>query len=157
MSAFDPRFLPPPGGPPRPSSRPSHGADGATGGLTTGASTTVNTMSPVDLRGRGGGPGLTPLTIVIALVTLVGSFVVVVLRWRAGAATALEDAEACAGVLASCLVADPVREAVLDPLLIGAATFSLSIGAFVDARRRPLTGLLLAVAALLLVIVTVTA
>lgn len=121
-----------------------------------GAGSIVNTMA--DPSGYTATPtgGLRPLTSLLAFATLVGSVALVVWRWSRDGATALDVLGSCQVGQVECVVQPAIRAGLLDPLLIGAAMFALSVGAFTDARRRPATGLLLAVAALVLGVLAVT-
>lgn len=121
-----------------------------------GAGTIVNTMA--DPSGYTVTPtgGLRPLTTLLATLTLLGSFAVVGWRWLRDGEAALDVLLACPVGQVECAVQPAIREGLLDPLLLGAGMFALAVGAFTDARRRPATGLLLAVAALVLGVLAVT-
>lgn len=110
----------------------------------------VSTMTDPLHHTRTPGAGLRPLTALIATLTLVGAFVAVGWRWSQDGSVAWDLLAACPAADVACPVQPAIRQALVDPLLLGAGMVALSVGAFVDARRRPVTGLLLAAGAVAL-------
>ncbi|PWD52213.1 hypothetical protein C8046_17760 [Serinibacter arcticus] len=122
-----------------------------------GSSTIINTMSDPMLHTGSPAASLRPLTTLVGTLALLGSFVALGWRWSQDASVALDLLSTCpVGSDPACPVQPTIRQALLDPLLLAAGMFALSVGALVDSRHRPLTGLLLAVGAVVLGVLVVT-
>ncbi|ACQ79631.1 hypothetical protein Bcav_1372 [Beutenbergia cavernae DSM 12333] len=106
----------------------------------------VNTMAGQHAAlAEPGSGGLRVLARLLGVLVLLTSLVLPFVLIGSGAEAALDELEAvCAADQAACLTGDVVTSWLLTPILAAAVAFSAAIGAIVDARTRPLIGLLLA-------------
>lgn len=116
------------------------------GGYASGPSTTVNTMTDPLAQYAARKRGTTMLTRIVATLVLLGSLAVPFVV-SSGLDVVLVALDECLTATrdAACLTGSPTAP-VWQPLILAAVAFSATTGAFVDAARRPLSGLLLAIA-----------
>ena len=140
-----------------------YGSAGPQAGHTPGqaygtqpGSTIVNTMNDPLAQMRSPAASLRPLTVLLATLSLLGSFVVFGWRLSQDLEAAMRVLDNCPPGVAECLVDPVVRTQLVDPLLLAAGMFALAVGALTDSRRRPAMGLVLALGAVVIGVLLVT-